>query len=268
MQRVEYRRLPACLFLIALVGCFFVAWNAPADARPRTIVSLEFDDAYADQFNVRDELASHGIAATFFLNSSLIGTPGYMSVSQLLQLQGDGHEMAGHSRHHYNLPDLSASMQLDEICGDRTLLNSWDLAAHDFAYPNGSLSPVTQAIVSSCGYNSGRTVGGLTPPALCGPNCRPAETLPPGDLMATITVPTSAPAGGLKTLQRYLLDARRIRHGWVQYVFHHVCDGCNRVAVRPAVFRAFLDWLKSPRIGPRIKLLRIDALTGLPGPGR
>jgi peptidoglycan/xylan/chitin deacetylase (PgdA/CDA1 family) len=125
--RAKYARfgtLPAslsCSVFAALVVCLFLA--VTAQARPRTIVSLEFDDAYADQWNIRDELKSHGIGATFFLNSSLLGKPGYMSVGQLLTLQGDGHEMAGHTRHHANLPDLSHDQQVDEICGDRTLLN-------------------------------------------------------------------------------------------------------------------------------------------------
>jgi peptidoglycan/xylan/chitin deacetylase (PgdA/CDA1 family) len=261
------------LFLaLSLLSLSLFAVLAPAaSAKSRTVVSIEFDDAYQDQWNVRDDLKAHGVGATFFINSSLIGTPGYMTLSQLLQLQGDGHEMGGHTRHHAHLTDLSNAMQIDEICGDRTTLNNEDLAAHDFAYPDGAYDPMVQAVVKSCGYNSARTVYGLTPPAACKttPGCRRAETIPATDLYATLTVPTDVPPRGFKALQSYLLSARKSPgRTWVQFVFHHVCDGCNANAVKPKVFRRFLDWLGRPRIAAQIKQLRVDFLTGLPGPGR
>jgi peptidoglycan/xylan/chitin deacetylase (PgdA/CDA1 family) len=262
------RRLLALAVLsLSLIPVF----SAAAEAKPRTTVSIEFDDAYQDQWNVRDDLKTHGVGATFFVNSSLIGTRGYLTVNQLLALQGDGHEIGGHTRHHAHLPDLSNAMQMDEICGDRQTLNAEDLAAHDFAYPDGAYDAMTQAIVKSCGYNSARTVYGLTAPDLCKttPGCRRAETLPPGDPFATLTVPTSVPPLGFKALQAYLLQARKASgRSWIQYVFHHVCDGCNANAVTPKVFRRFLDWLNRPRIARQIKNLRVDFLTGLPGPGR
>ena len=235
------------------------------------MVSIEFDDAYQDQWNIRDELKSHGIGATFFINSSLIGTPGYMSVGQLLQLQGDGHEMGGHTRHHAHLTDLSYDQQVDEVCGDKNQLIAWDLAAHDFAYPDGAYDATTRQIVRDCGYNSARTVYGLTAPGLCKttPGCRRAETLPPSDLFATLTVPSDVPPLGFHALQGYLLQARKAKgRTWIQYVFHHICKGCDANAVTPQVFHRFLDWLVRPRIAKQIKLLRVDFLTGKPGPGR
>jgi peptidoglycan/xylan/chitin deacetylase (PgdA/CDA1 family) len=263
------RRLLA-LGLLSL--CLVPLFSADAGARPRTVVSIEFDDATAEQWNIRDTLKTHGIGATFFINSALIGTNGYLTVNQLLALQGDGHEMAGHTRHHLNLPELSASMAMDEVCGDRQVLLSEDLAVHDFAYPDGSYNPMVEAIVQNCGYNSARTAGGITPPAMCGVGCRPAETRPPVDLYATVTVPLYVPAQGLKALKSYLLSARKkaraLRGGWVQYVFHRVCDGCSDRAVKPHVLHSFFDWLVSPKIAKQVKLLRVDFLTGKPGPGR
>lgn len=242
---------------------------AAAGAKPRTFVSIEFDDQLQDQYNMRDTLKQHGIPATFFINSGLVGKPGYMTLGQLLTLQGDGHEMAGHTRNHLNLPDLSPAQQRDEICGDKELLVSWDIAAHDFAYPNGSFNAETQAIVASCGYNSARTAGGITPPSFCGPGCRAAELLPAVDDFATVTVPLYVPAQGFKAMRSYLLNARKRQpRGWIQYVFHHVCNGCDDRAVTPAAFRRFLAWLKSRKISRQVKLLRVDQITGLPGPGR
>jgi peptidoglycan/xylan/chitin deacetylase (PgdA/CDA1 family) len=242
---------------------------AQAEAKPRTIISIQFDDALQDQWNMREVLKQYGIPATFFVNSNLIGKPGHMTVGQLLTLQGDGHELGGHSRSHFNLPDLSPAQQADEICGDRALLNSMDIAAHDFAYPNGSFNATTQAVVASCGYNSARTAGGITPPAFCSVGCRAAESIPAVDSLATLTVPLYVPAQGFKALRSYVLKARKAsRHGWLQFVFHHVCNGCDERAVTPAVFRRFLGWMKSKKIARSLKFLRVDQLTGLPGPGR
>ena len=242
---------------------------ASAEAKPRTVISIEFDDALQDQYNMRDVLKQYGIPATYFINSALIGTPGYMTVGQLLTLQGDGHEMAGHTRHHFNLPDLSPEALRDEVCGDKQQLIDWDLAAHDFAYPNGSFTPAVQAAVAACGYNSARTAGGITPPGFCAVGCRPAELLPPVDPYATVTVPLYVPAQGFNALRSYVLKARKkSRHGWVQFVFHHVCNGCDDRAVTPQVFRHFLGWMKSRKIAKTLKFLRVDQLTGLPGPGR
>jgi uncharacterized protein (DUF2267 family) len=32
--------------------------------------------------------------------------------------------------------------------------------------------------------------------------------------------------------------------GWVQLVFHHLCDGCDAYSITPANFQALLDWLQ------------------------
>lgn len=267
MRRLLALALPA-LFLSAAFASIANA-HTKTHARSRTMVSIEFDDAYSDQWKLRPLLASYGVPATFFLNSALLGTPGYMSVGQLLALQGDGHEMAGHTRHHYDLPGLPAAQQIDEICGDRELLRSWDLAVSDFAYPNASFSPETQSIVASCGYRSARTVGGLTPPPLCGRVCRrPADTVPPVDLFATLTVPAVDPSIGVAVLEKYVLGARRLKRGWVQFVFHHVCESCNSSSVRVQTLTKLLAWLRTPKIAPTVRVLRVDSVVALRGRAR
>jgi hypothetical protein len=32
--------------------------------------------------------------------------------------------------------------------------------------------------------------------------------------------------------------------GWVQLVFHHLCDQCDAYSITPANFGALLDWLQ------------------------
>jgi peptidoglycan/xylan/chitin deacetylase (PgdA/CDA1 family) len=260
------KRLRRALVLASLSLCLAaLALPAPA-ASARTMVSIEFDDAFSEQWALRPLLSARGVPATFFVNSSLLGTPEHMSVAQMLTLQADGHEIGGHTRTHLALPALSLTAQRDEICGDYARLRAEDMAVSDFAYPYGSYNPQTQAIVSSCGYRSARTVTGVTPPRFCGRRCRAAESVPPADVLATVTVPPIGAEARLATLQRYVKQAKRLRRGWVQIVFHHVCDGCNEKAMSVATFTSFLDWLRSPRMAPTVRLLRVDSVVAMKGP--
>ncbi len=243
--------------------------KTPAARNSRTMVSIEFDDAYADQWDLRPLLQRYGVPATFFVNSALVNTPGHMSVGQLLALQGDGHEIGGHTRDHRNQPDLNPADQTDDICGDYEQLRAWDLAVSDFAYPNASFSPLTASIVSSCGYRSARTAGGLTAPGACTISaCRPAERIPPADPLATLTVPLINPTIPLNALKRYVLNARRYKRGWVQIVFHHVCAGCDPKATPVEYLTRLFQFLRSKEIAPSVRVLRVDSVIALKSRGQ
>jgi hypothetical protein len=36
--------------------------------------------------------------------------------------------------------------------------------------------------------------------------------------------------------------------GWVQLVFHHLCDGCDAYSITPANFDSLLDWLQDQAV--------------------
>jgi hypothetical protein len=83
-----------------------------------------------------------------------------------------------------------------------------------------------------------------------GPSCEQcpfAETIPPLDPFATRTAEPSGPTTTLANLQQSVTQAEINGGGWVQFVFHGICDGCGASdATSPATMTAFLDWL-SPR---------------------
>ena len=108
-------------------GLFALLYLATAAHAAPTVVSLQFDDGVGDQWAARDALGSHGMHATFFVNSGRPGKNGFLTYAQLHQLEADGNEIGGHTIDHVDLPTLGPDDQKREICDDRA-----DLLAHGF----------------------------------------------------------------------------------------------------------------------------------------
>lgn len=228
----------------------------------RTVVSLTFDDGTADHSLGSQILAQRGLRGTFFVNSAQIGTSGYyLTLSQLRAIAAGGHEIGGHTLHHLDLVTLSPAERTRQICSDRDKLVEWGFAPSSFAYPFGSYDAAAQRTVLECGYASARTVGGLS----C-PNCRRAETLPPGDAFAIRTPDSVKETTTLEDLQRLVEDAERVG-GWLVLVFHKVCAGCADNAVAPKTLEAFADWL-APRAAHGAAVKTVGEVMGgaVPGP--
>lgn len=229
------RQLRAALLAVLLL-------SPAAAAATGTVVTLGFDDCFADQLLGATMLSSRGLHGVFYVNSGRFGQPGRMTAGQVLQLQLDGHEVGGHSVSHPDLPTLDADEQRRQICNDRVALLGLGLAPTSFAYPYGDETPVTQQIVSDCGYDSARGVGDIVSPGTCY-GCAFAELIPPSNPFATKT-PDSVKIGtSLADMQLYVTQAEDNGGGWVQIVMHHVCDGCDPYSVSPTTLSAFLDWL-------------------------
>ncbi len=214
-----------------------------------TYVSITFDDTFGDQFQIRDVLAETGVKATFYVNSPRIDEPTYLEGDQIAALAADGHEIAGHTVTHPWLTSVDEQEQRRQICNDRAALLARGLAVTSFAYPHGAFTPLTQQIARDCGYNSARTVGGVD----CS-NCPPKLDVAPQnlgtiDLFAVHTPPSIKCDATLDSLQKQVTAAESAGGGWVPMVFHHVCDGCGKNAVRATTFRAFVRWLaaRSPK---------------------
>ena len=210
----------------------------------QTVVSLEFDDATASQAVARTLLARHGMKATFFVNSGVVGTDGYLDWGQVKALQDQGHEVAGHTVTHPRLADLPRDEAKREICTGRATLLARGFQVTNLAYPYGSYNQAVEELAAACGYNSGRTIDGAdTGPC---PTCPAVGPLRPADPFAIggATVPTSTV--DLAQLQRAVTTAEAQGGGWVHLVFHRLCEGCDRFSTPPATLAAFLDWL-APR---------------------
>ena len=195
-------------------------------------------------------LKNHGMVGTFYINSSFIGAPGYMTRADLDILKANGHEIGGHSFSHPSLISLSADEANRQICADRNTLLSWGYAVTSFAYPFSDFNESVKSTVQTCGYNTARTVGGLRSPHSC-TECPAAEPITSPDLFATRTPDDINTTWTLEDLKNTVTGAE-LNGGWLAFNLHHVCDACDPRSIRPSVLDDFLAWLQT-RSGPTIR---------------
>ena len=237
----------ACTPQPATTGGGDASVDAAHDGQIRTsnvVVSLTFDDTLADQYQVGAMLASHGMHATFFINSPRVGMASYMTLAQLRELRDAGNEIAGHTLDHIYLTQVDATTAHHEICDDRTALVGMGFDVSSFAYPFGDDNASVEQIVRDCGYGAARSIGGLFTAESC--STYPyTNQVPPVDGYNIRTAPSVAGAVTADTLETYVIDAESHGGGWLPYVFHHVCDACNPASVGPGVLAKFLDRLQA-----------------------
>ncbi len=229
----------ACLALRRSAGAIaFVVFllSAPAARAQSTVISLDFDDGLADGLTAAPMLEARGMRGTFFILPAYLGKTGYLTLDQVQQLQASGHEIAGHTVSHPDLTLLPTDEAQREICTGRDLLVDRGLDVRSFAYPYGAFNAAVEAIAQGCGYDSARSIGGLS-------SSLPAETLPPTDPFAIRTTASVRATDTLDQLEPYVLAAEATG-GWYHFVFHHVCDNaCDPYSVSAANLGALLDWL-------------------------
>ncbi len=129
---------------------------APAGARR---VVLTFDDAWADNHaNALGPLSRHRLPATLYVPSRLLGTPRYMTRTQLLEMAAGGVTIGAHSRTHADLRACSPGELEREVRGSKEDLE--DLLGNQvasFAYPTGLLNDEVVAAVAAAGFASAVT---------------------------------------------------------------------------------------------------------------
>jgi peptidoglycan/xylan/chitin deacetylase (PgdA/CDA1 family) len=115
-----------------------------ATGGPHRAVTLTFDDAWADNHTYAlGPLVEHKLPATLYAPSGLLGTTGYVTKSQLIEMAGAGMTIGAHSRTHVDLRECSAAELEAEVRGSRDDLE--DLIGREvtsFAYPTGWQSPL------------------------------------------------------------------------------------------------------------------------------
>jgi peptidoglycan/xylan/chitin deacetylase (PgdA/CDA1 family) len=232
--------------------------GGPVQAPLQTTVSLTFDDGKGDQSVVPSMLAADGMHGTFYINSGNVGSPGYLDWNQLQSFESAGNEISGHTINHVDLTTVSLTEAQRQVCQDRRALMSEGLNITDFAYPYGATNSSVQSIVQGCGYNSGRRSWGLCSPAQ---GCLAAETIPPLNRWAIRTESSIRSWTTVQDLENAVTNAEATG-GWVTFVFHHICDGCDSYAITQSNLQAFLDWLQ-PRSanGTVVKTVR-DVIGG------
>jgi peptidoglycan/xylan/chitin deacetylase (PgdA/CDA1 family) len=256
---------------VALLAAGGGAARSQAATTGPVVVTLGFDDGTVDQYDYGFPiLADHGLNATFFVNTGPTdaGDPTHMTWAELHTMAAAGMEITGHTVDHPNLQPLSVADQEHEICDDRNALIANGFQPQDLAYPFGSWDSQVEAVTRYCGYNSGRTVSGVSKRS-SGPF---GETIPPADPYATRTPPNPKKATKLSTLELYVTNAENDTSqatDWVQYVFHKVCDKgtgghCGAYAISRDKLSAFLDFLNGEITAGRVVVRTTQQVIGGP----
>jgi peptidoglycan/xylan/chitin deacetylase (PgdA/CDA1 family) len=216
LRSTAARAIAAAAAIIIIVLPASSPQRAAAAVQP-TVVSLTFDDGRSSEYAARSLLSSHGIKATFYINSSKLGTDSdYMTWAQVDNLAADGNEIGGHTSYHIDLTKTDPTEAKRQVCNDRANLVNRGYQVRSFAYPYGAYNASVEKIVSDCGYNSARTTSQFVPP--------PAETIPPQDPYG-IRVAGAAGSGiSLSTLESYVTRVEQNGGGWAPLVFHQICN--------------------------------------------
>jgi peptidoglycan/xylan/chitin deacetylase (PgdA/CDA1 family) len=209
-----------------------------AHAAAPTVVTIQFDDGTADQYQAMAILGAHGLHATFYINSGFINTPDHLRWRQVRRLELGGNEIGGHTTYHSNVKKLKLGPATEAVCGDHdTIASKIVNPPVSFAYPFGSFNDRAEGVVASCGYTSGRGVSGVDDKKTF------AETIPPLDPYATRTPPNPKQGTTVATIEGYVTAAEDNGGGWVQLVFHHICDQCDAYSITSANLEELAAWL-------------------------
>jgi peptidoglycan/xylan/chitin deacetylase (PgdA/CDA1 family) len=118
---------------------FSLAVYTPAQLS-RALVSLTFDDGWKDQYTAGlPILDKYNMDATFYLLTSTIDYPDYMTKAQMGDLANHGMEIASHTVDHPHLPTMTAAQIDAELKDSQATLRTWysPTVAKNFATPFG-----------------------------------------------------------------------------------------------------------------------------------
>lgn len=127
---------------------------------PKPIV-LTFDDGYEDFYtDAFPILKKYGIKSTQFVICNLMGTPGYMTKEQVIEIHKSGLvEIGAHTMNHPNLKSVPDEVAKREITSCKSVLEKLTGApVRTFAYPYGGYNGKTPKMVSDAGFSAAVSV--------------------------------------------------------------------------------------------------------------
>jgi peptidoglycan/xylan/chitin deacetylase (PgdA/CDA1 family) len=231
----------------------------------RTVVSLTFDGGTPSQYRLaRPLLRQFRMNGTFYLATARVDRAEACCISweQARDLYRSGDEIGATGLDGVDLtvrfsrkPAADHAAKKRQICGAGERLRALGFDPRSFAYPAGAFRSVDAGsdrslprLVRSCGFLSGRIVGGLSEHG-----DQPSNPLPPTDpyVLRTPDEVTVSPLT-LADLQRPVTTAARSSRTWVPLVLNEICHPgdadyatcrASRRSIDDSVLAQFLTWL-------------------------
>lgn len=129
---------------------------APLPAKP---VIITLDDGYQDLYTTAFPiLQAHRFTAVAYIVSGFVGQPGYVTSSEILEMDRDGIEIGAHTVGHTNLARAKQPSLTYQVAQSKVWLEN--LVGHsvvDMAYPYGKYDAPAVASVQHAGYWSAVT---------------------------------------------------------------------------------------------------------------
>lgn len=199
-------------------------------------VIFTFDDGMESVYSLAfPAMRARGIPGVAYITTDWIGTTGFMSSEQLVELINAGWDISNHTMSHPGLDLLTKEEQRAELVGARTVLQNIGAgdAANHIAYPFGRSNADTHAVMTEEGFKTGRESGTGRFDLPCNwflLDCDAATTLP--------------------TMLSFLDDVKA-RNKTLIFMFHGLAvDGDDALSYTPDSFEAILDYVIAQRILP------------------
>jgi Polysaccharide deacetylase len=121
-------------------GYTFITLDAPIVSTNEKLAAITFDDGYQDVYSQAfPVLQKMSVPATSFVITSVIDTPGFMTWTQLQELQDAGWSIGSHTLNHADLKMLTPESINREIHDAQQVLQNHGLSSSAcLAYPFGS----------------------------------------------------------------------------------------------------------------------------------
>ena len=222
---------------------FFILSNA-------VHVAITIDDGWADHYQMAQDIHSRDLRGVFYINSERIGKTNRLTVDQLHEIAGMGHEIGSHTILHQRLSTQTYAEQKEAICNDRNNLLELGFNVTTFCFPYGADTPEAFLLLAECGYNGARDSGGIRVNTSCA-RCPKSDNIPPSDTQQIRSVSYRLVMGVevLKWFIRQADEDPKYSDGVIVFIFHEYGDYPNKVGsiTRPE-FLEFLDWLNEETI--------------------
>lgn len=221
-------------FVLFVLTALFPVFAEQVDEN-QACLTLTFDDGSACQYTVAQPLLEkYGIKATFYLTTSCLDLPGYLTAEQVILLASRGHEIASHGVTHRPLTQLSRQEIEQELVESRLFLEQLTGASVDsFAPPFGFSNPIIRSCTKKS-YRSSRTITR---------GFNTLEWLDPFAMLAYVVFRTTSDEEIKKWIE-YAIEKKR----WVILVYHRMHDTGETVSIDALAFEKHLQIIRNSGI--------------------